>query len=66
MLNDSKSKEMLWILELMPVPVSSTTLGGDDINPSEPMTLEMADRLTREIGLKGRCQLNLPKDETSA
>ena len=34
------------------------------INPSEPMTLETVDRFAREIGFKGRYQLNLPKGET--
>ena len=37
-LNDGKSKEVPWILELTPMPVSGTTLGENGINPSEPMT----------------------------
>jgi len=63
-LNDGKSKEVPWILELTPMPVSGTTMGENGINPSEPMTLETVDRFAREIGFKGRYQLNLPKGET--
>ena len=46
------------------MPVSGTTMGENGINPSEPMTLETVDRFAREIGFKGRYQLNLPKGET--
>ena len=38
--------------------------GENGINPNEPMTLETVDRFAREIGFKGRYQLNLPKGET--
>ncbi|WP_308475159.1 PepSY-associated TM helix domain-containing protein, partial [Neisseria gonorrhoeae] len=62
-LNDGKVKEVPWILELTPMPVSGTTVGENGINPSEPMTLETVDRFAREIGFKGRYQLNLPKGE---
>ena len=63
-LNDGKTKEAPWILELTPMPVSGTTKGENDISSSEPMTLETVDRFAREIGFKGRYQLNLPKGET--
>ena len=63
-LNDGKTKEAPWILELTPMPVSGTTKGENGINPSEPMTLETVDRFAREIGFKGCYQLNLPKGET--
>ena len=63
-LNDGKTKEVPWILELTPMPVSGTTKGENGISPSEPMTLETVDRFAREIGFKGRYQLNLPKGET--
>jgi len=63
-LNDGKTKEAPWILELTPMPVSGTTKGENGISPSEPMTLETVDRFAREIGFKGRYQLNLPKGET--
>ncbi|HEZ4505917.1 TPA: PepSY domain-containing protein [Neisseria meningitidis] len=62
-LNDGKVKEVPWVLELTPMPVSGTTVGKDGINPDEPMTLETVDRFAREIGFKGRYQLNLPKGE---
>ena len=58
-LNDGKTKEAPWILELTPMPVSGTTKGENGISPSEPMTLETVDRFAREIGFKGRYQLNL-------
>ena len=63
-LNDGKTKEAPWILELTPMPVSGTTKGENGISSSEPMTLETVDRFVREIGFKGRYQLNLPKGET--
>ena len=63
-LNDGKTKEAPWILELTPMPVSGTTKSENGISPSEPMTLETVDRFAREIGFKGRYQLNLPKGET--
>ena len=63
-LNDGKTKEAPWILELTPMPVSGTTKGENGISPSEPMTLETVDRFAREISFKGRYQLNLPKGET--
>ena len=63
-LNDGKTKEAPWVLELTPMPVSGTTKGENGISPSEPMTLETVDRFAREIGFKGRYQLNLPKGET--
>ena len=62
-LNDGQTKEVPWILELTPMPVSGTTLGDNGINPQEPMTLETLDRFAREIGFEGRYQLNLPKGE---
>lgn len=64
LLNDGKTKEVPWVLELTPMPQSGTTLGKDGINPDEPMTLETVDRYAREIGFQGRYQLNLPQGET--
>ncbi|MCP1771598.1 putative iron-regulated membrane protein [Neisseria perflava] len=64
LLNDGKTKEVPWVLELTPMPQSGTTLGSDGINPDEPMTLETVDRYAHEIGFKGRYQLNLPQGET--
>lgn len=62
-LNDGKIKEVPWVLELTPMPVSGTTMGEGGISPDEPMTLETVDRFAREIGFEGRYQLNLPKGE---
>ena len=53
-LNDGKTKEVPWVLELTPMPQSGSTLGDNGINPSEPMTLETVDRFAREIGFAGR------------
>ena len=63
-LNDGKTKEVPWILELTPMPQSGTTLGDNGINPSEPMTLETVDRFARESGFAGRYQLNFPQGKT--
>lgn len=63
LLNDGKTKEVPWVLELTPMPQSGTVAGKDGISPDEPMTLETVDRYAREIGFKGRYQLNLPKGE---
>lgn len=63
LLNDGKTKEVPWVLELTPMPQSGTTLGKDGIAPDVPMTLETVDRYAREIGFTGRYQLNLPKGE---
>lgn len=64
LLNDGKTKEVPWVLELTPMPQSGTTLGKDGISPDEPITLETVDRYAREIGFKGRYQVNFPKGET--
>ncbi len=63
-LNDGKTKEIPWVLELTPMPVSGTTLGKDGIAPDVPMTLETVDRFARESGFVGRYQLYFPKGET--
>lgn len=64
LLNDGKTKEVPWILELTPMPQSGTTLGEQGVHPDEPLTLETIDRYAREIGFKGRYQVNLPQGET--
>ncbi|QEY23475.1 PepSY-associated TM helix domain-containing protein [Neisseria animalis] len=64
LLNDGKTKEVPWVLELTPMPQSGTTLGENGIAPGEPITLETVDRYAREIGFRGRYQLNLPQGET--
>lgn len=64
-LNDGKTKEIPWILELTPMPVSGSTLGENGINPNEPITLDTVDRFVREKGFtnNGRYQIYFPKDE---
>lgn len=64
LLNDGKTKEVPWVLELTPMPQSGTTLGQNGVHPDEPMTLETVDRYAREIGFHGRYQLNLPQGPT--
>ncbi|MCF7530467.1 PepSY-associated TM helix domain-containing protein [Neisseria lisongii] len=64
LLNDGKTKEVPWVLELTPMPQSGSTLGENGVAADQPLTLETLDRYAREIGFKGRYQLNLPKGET--
>ncbi|STZ76766.1 PepSY-associated TM helix domain-containing protein [Bergeriella denitrificans] len=64
LLNDGKTKEVPWVLELTPMPQSGTAAGADGIRSDVPLTLETLDRYAREIGFEGRYQLNLPKGET--
>lgn len=64
LLNDGKTKEVPWVLELTPMPLSGTTLGEKGIADNVPITLETVDRFAREIGFKGRYQLNLPQGDT--
>lgn len=63
-LNDGKTKEAPWVLELTPMPQSGSTMGEAGIKSSEPITLETVDRFAREVGFQGRYQLNLPKGDT--
>ncbi|MGO2364635.1 MAG: PepSY-associated TM helix domain-containing protein [Psychrobacter sp.] len=63
-LNSGKTKEVPWVLELTPMPVSGTTMGKDGIAPNLPIMVDTVDRYAREIGFVGRYQLNLPQGET--
>lgn len=63
-LNDGKTKDIPWILELTPMPTSHNTVGQDGIHPDEPMTFETVARFARDIGLTGRYQIYFPKGET--
>ncbi|MGP9492777.1 PepSY-associated TM helix domain-containing protein [Psychrobacter sp. AOP7-B1-24] len=63
-LNTGKTKEVPWVLELTPMPVSGTTMGKDGIAPNIPIMIDTVDRYAREIGFTGRYQLNLPQGET--
>ncbi|SSY81150.1 PepSY-associated TM helix domain-containing protein [Alysiella crassa] len=63
-LNDGKTKEIPWVLELTPMPVSGSTLGEKGIAPNLPISLETVDRFVREKGFTGRYQIYLPKGDT--
>ncbi|PYE39866.1 PepSY-associated TM helix domain-containing protein [Psychrobacter fozii] len=63
-LNSGKTKEVPWVLELTPMPVSGTTMGQDGIAPNIPIMIDTVDRYAREIGFVGRYQLNLPQGST--
>ena len=62
-LNDGKTKDIPWALELTPMPVSGTTLGEDGIKAGEPLTFETIDRFAREKGFTDRYQIYFPKGE---
>lgn len=63
-LNSGTAKEVPWVLELTPMPVSGTTMGKDGIAPNIPIMIDTVDRFAREIGFNGRYQLNLPQGST--
>ena len=63
-LNTGTTKDVPWVLELTPMPVSGTTMGKDGIAPNIPIMIDTVDRYAREIGLKGRYQMNLPQGST--
>ena len=63
-LNSGKTKEVPWVLELTPMPVSGMAMGKDGIAPNLPIMIDTVDRYAREIGFVGRYQLNLPQGET--
>ena len=63
-LNSGDTKEVPWVLELTPMPVSGTTMGQDGIAPNIPIMIDTVDRYAREIGFVGRYQLNLPQGST--
>ncbi|WP_201594246.1 PepSY-associated TM helix domain-containing protein [Psychrobacter vallis] len=63
-LNTGKAKEVPWVLELTPMPVSGTTMGEQGIAPNIPIMIDTVDRYAREIGFIGRYQLNLPQGST--
>ena len=63
-LNSGNTKDVPWVLELTPMPVSGTTRGENGIAPNIPIMIDTVDRFAREIGFKGRYQLNLPQGST--
>lgn len=58
------SKDVPWVLELTPMPQSGTLLGKDGITDGIPITIDSVDKLARQLGFKGRYQLNFPKGDT--
>ncbi len=63
-LNSGNTKDVPWVLELTPMPVSGTTMGEKGIAPNIPIMIDTVDRYAREIGFVGRYQLNLPQGPT--
>lgn len=63
-LNSGKTKDVPWVLELTPMPVSGTTMGENGIAPNIPIMIDTVDRFARELGFVGRYQLNLPQGNT--
>ncbi|NEN74766.1 PepSY domain-containing protein [Pelistega sp. NLN82] len=60
------SKEVPWVLEKTPMPVSGTSWGekGIDLTKGEHITLDKIESFARKIGFEGRYQVNFPKGET--
>lgn len=63
-LNTGSTKEVPWVLELTPMPLSGSTKGENGIAPNIPIMIDTVDRFAREIGFEGRYQLNLPQGAT--
>jgi uncharacterized iron-regulated membrane protein len=58
------SKEVPWVLEQTPMPVSGTVFGVDGLAAGTPVTMDVVDAFAREIGYDGRYHLILPQGET--
>lgn len=63
-LNAGNTKDVPWVLELTPMPVSGTTMGKNGIAPNIPIMIDTVDRFARELGFVGRYQLNIPQGKT--
>lgn len=63
-LNHSSAKEVPWVLELTPMPLSGTTLGRDGIAAGLPISIDTVAQFARESGFVGRYQLNVPQGAT--
>ena len=53
-LNTGSTKEVPWVLELTPMPLSGSTKGENGIAPNIPIMIDTVDRFAREIGFEGR------------
>jgi len=62
-LNDGKTKEVPWILEQTPMPMSGTSLGKKGLDPKTTLTNDRVDDFARQLGFIGRYQLNLPQGD---
>ena len=63
-LNSGNTKDVPWVLEPTPMPVSGTVMGQEGIASNIPIMIDTVDRFAREIGFVGRYQLNLPQGST--
>lgn len=63
-LNSGKTKEVPWVLELTPMPISGTTKGEGGIAPNIPINVDSVSQYAREIGFTGRYHMNVPQDDT--
>ncbi len=63
-LNDGKTKEVPWILEQTPMPMSGTMSGKSGLDSQSVITIDRVDEFARQLGFSGRYQLNLPQGDT--
>lgn len=63
-LNDGKTKEIPWVLELTPMPVSGSVVGEKGIASDQPLTFETVNRFAQEKGFNGRYHIYFPKNDT--
>ena len=63
-LNSGKTKEVPWVLELTPMPMSGTTKGKEGISANIPINVDTVNQYAREIGFTGRYSMNVPQDDT--
>ena len=62
-LNSGKTKEVPWVLELTPMPISGTTRGKEGISSTIPINVDTVNQYAREIGFAGRYHMNVPQDD---
>lgn len=63
-LNSGKTKEVPWVLELTPMPISGTTKGKEGVSSTIPINVDTVNQYAREIGFAGRYHMNVPQDDT--
>lgn len=62
-LNDGRYKDIPWVLEKTPMPVSGSVLGQDGIAQDIPVTFESVNRFAQESGFEGRYHIYFPKGD---